>query len=173
MLRKLVLNPDLSQLYVAQDGTDYAIVNAEAEGELPVSFRAATNGSYTFSVATEEVEMNYLHLIDHKTGADVDLLQTPSYTFEASTADYECRFTLVFARGASTTDDTFAYYNGSQWVVSSEADATLQVIDVMGRVLSSQNINGNAEVSIDRAAGVYLLRLINGSDVKVQKIVIQ
>ena len=173
MLRKLVLNPDLSQLYVAQGGIDYAIVNAEAEGELPVSFRAATNGSYTFSVATEEVVMNYLHLIDHKTGADVDLLQTPSYTFEASTADYECRFTLVFACGASTTDDTFAYYNGSQWVVSSEADATLQVIDVMGRVLSSQNINGNAEVSIDRAAGVYLLRLINGSDVKVQKIVIQ
>ena len=172
MLRKLVLNPDLSQLYVAQDGTDYAIVNAEAEGELPVSFRAATNGSYTFSMAMEEVEMNYLHLIDHKTGADVDLLQTPSYTFEASTADYECRFTLVFARGASTTDDTFAYYNGSQWVVSSEADATLQVVDMMGRVLSSQSINGDAEVSIDRAAGVYLLRLINGSDVKVQKIVI-
>lgn len=172
MLRKLVLNPDLSQLYVPQGGTDYAIVNAEAEGELPVSFRAATNGSYTFSVATEEVEMNYLHLIDHKTGTDVDLLQTPSYTFEASTVDYECRFTLVFARGASTTDDTFAYYNGSQWVVSSEADATLQVIDVMGRVLSSQSINGDAKVSIDRAAGVYLLRLINGSDVKVQKIVI-
>ena len=173
MLRKLVLNPDLSQLYVPQGGTDYAIVNAEAEGELPVSFRAATNGSYTFSVATEEVEMNYLHLIDHKTGTDVDLLQTPSYTFEASTADYECRFTLVFARGASTTDDTFAYYNGSQWVVSSEADATLQVIDVMGRVLSSQNINGDAEVSIDRAAGVYLLRLMKGDDVKVQKIIIQ
>lgn len=173
MLRKLVLNPDLSQLYVAQGGTDYAIVNAEAEGELPVSFRAATNGSYTFSVATEEVVMNYLHLIDHKTGADVDLLQTPSYTFEASTADYECRFTLVFACGASTTDDTFAYYNGSQWVVSSEADATLQVIDVMGRVLSSQSINGDAEVDIHRAAGVYLLRLKKGDDVKVQKIIIQ
>ena len=174
MLRKLVLNPDLSQLYVAQGGTDYAIVNAEAEGELPVSFRAATNGSYTFSVATEEVEMNYLHLIDHKTGADVDLLQTPSYTFEASIGDFECRFKLVFACG-DTNDgsETFAYYNGSQWVVSSKADATLQVIDVMGRVLSSQNINGNAEVSIDRAAGVYLLRLINGSDVKVQKIIIQ
>ena len=175
MLRKLVLNPDLSQLYVAQDGTDYAIVNAEAEGELPVSFRAATNGSYTFSVAAEEVEMNYLHLIDHKTGADVDLLQTPYYTFTAQTTDYESRFRLVFATDSSTSSETgnFAYYNGSQWVVSSEADATLQVIDVMGRVLSSQSINGDAEVSIDRAAGVYLLRLINGSDVKVQKIIIQ
>lgn len=173
MLRKLVLNPDLSQLYVAQDGTDYAIVNAEAEGEMPVSFRAAVNGSYTFSVAAEGVTMRYLHLIDHKTGTDVDLLQTPSYTFEASTADYECRFTLVFARGASTTDDTFAYYNGSQWVVNSDGATTLQVIDMMGRVLSSQTVNGNAQVSIDRAAGVYLLRLMKGDDVKVQKIIIQ
>ena len=174
MLRKLVLNPDLSQLYVAQDGTDYAIVNAEAEGELPVSFRAAVNGSYTFRVAAEGVTMRYLHLIDLKTGADVDLLQTPYYTFTAQTTDYESRFRLVFATGSSTSSETgnFAYYNGSQWVVSSEADATLQVIDVMGRVLSSQSINGDAEVSIHRAAGVYLLRLINGSDVKVQKIVI-
>ena len=173
MLRKLVLTPDLSQLYVAKGGTDYAIVNAEAEGEMPVSFRAATNGSYTFSVAAEGVGFNYLHLIDHKTGADVNLLQTPYYTFEAKTTDYESRFKLVFSVGAPTDDEVFAYYNGSQWVVSSEADATLQVIDVMGRVLSSQSINGDAEVSIDRDAGVYLLRLINGSDVKVQKIIIQ
>ena len=57
-------------------------------------------------------------------------------------------------------------------MVSSEGEATLQVVDMMGRVLSSQTVNGNAQVSIDRAAGVYLLRLINGSDVKVQKIVI-
>ncbi len=173
MLRKLVLNPDLSQLYVAQGGTDYAIVNAEAEGEMPVSFRAAENGNYTISVAAEGVGFSYLHLIDHKTGADVDLLQTPYYTFEAKTGDYESRFMLVFSVGASADDEAFAYYNGSQWVVSNEGEAMLQVVDVMGRVLSSQNINGNAEVSIDRAAGVYLLRLINGSDVKVQKIIIQ
>ena len=185
-LRKLVLNPDLSQLYVAQGGIDYAIVNAEAEGEVPVSFRAAANGSYTISVATEGVSFNYLHLIDNKTGADVDLLhpetviarneaiQEPvSYTFEANTADYASRFKLVFSVGAPTADEAFAYYNGSQWVVSSEGEATLQVVDVMGRVLSSQTVNGNAEVSIHRAAGVYLLRLINGSDVKVQKIIIR
>ena len=185
-LRKLVLNPDLSQLYVAQGGIDYAIVNAEAEGEVPVSFRAAANGSYTISVAAEGVSFNYLHLIDNKTGADVDLLhpetviarneaiQEPvSYTFEANTADYASRFKLVFSVGAPTADEAFAYYNGSQWVVSSEGEATLQVVDVMGRVLSSQTVNGNAEVSIHRAAGVYLLRLINGSDVKVQKIIIQ
>lgn len=173
LLRKLVLNPDLSQLYVAQDGIDYAIVNAEAEGELPVSFRAATNGSYTLSVAAEGVGFNYLHLVDNMNGNDVDLLQTPYYTFEAKTGDYESRFRLVFSVGTPTDDEAFAYYNGSQWVVNSDGATTLQVIDVMGRVLSSQSINGDAEVSIDRAAGVYLLRLMKGDDVKVQKIIIQ
>ena len=173
MLRKLVLNPELSQLYVAQDGMDYAIVNAETEGEMPLNFRPMNNGSYTISVAAEGVVMNYLHLIDHKTGADIDLLQTPYYTFEAKTGDYESRFMLVFSVGALTDDETFAYYNGSQWVVSSDGEATLQVIDMMGRVLSSQNVNGDAEVNIQRAAGVYLLRLMKGDDVKVQKIVIR
>lgn len=173
LLRKLVLNPDLPQIYVAQDGADYAIVNAEAEGELPVSFRAATNGSYTFSVAAEGVTMRYLHLIDLKTGADVDLLQTPYYTFTAQTTDYESRFRLLFATGSSTSSETgnFAYYNGSQWMVSNEGKATLQVVDMMGRVLSSQNINGNAELNLNQAQGVYVLRLINNNEIKTQKII--
>jgi hypothetical protein len=34
------------------------------------------------------------------TGADIDLLQTPSYTFEAKTSDHASRFRLVFS-----TDD--------------------------------------------------------------------
>lgn len=176
MLRKLVLNQELSQLYVEQEGTDYAIVNAEAEGELPVSFRAAENGSYTLSVAAEGVTMRYLHLIDLKTGADVDLLQTPYYTFTAQTTDYESRFRLVFATGSSTSSETgnFAYYDGSVWMVTGYYDnATLQVVDMMGRVLSSQTVNGSAELNINQAQGVYVLRLINGNEIKSQKIVVR
>jgi hypothetical protein len=47
--------------------------------------------------------MDYLHLIDTMTGADIDLLarrqaQGPaSYSFKASTQDDESRFKLVFA----------------------------------------------------------------------------
>jgi hypothetical protein len=174
LLRKLVLNPDNAQLYVAQDGTDYAIVNAEAEGELPVSFRAAENGNYTITANAEGVNFRYLHLIDNKTGADVDLLQTPTYSFEATTADYTSRFRLVFSANSvceDTDGDAFAFFNGSQWVVSNEGEATLQVVDVLGRVLSSQVINGDAEVSIHEAQGIYLLRLLSGDSVKVQKII--
>ena len=99
-----------------------------------------------------------------------------SYTFTAKTTDYASRFRLVFsgqADGPSAAPQTFAYYNGSEWGVSNQGRATLQVVDVMGRVLSSEQIDGNAEVGINQPAGVYMLRLVNGDNVKVQKVVVR
>ena len=176
-LPKFQLNPENTKLYIAQGNKDYAIVRSAAQGEMPVSFRASANGTYTLSIEAENVEMDYLHLIDNMTGADVDLLQTPSYTFEATTRDYASRFRLVFSAnetdGPSTGSGAFAYFNGSEWQISNVGEATLQVVDVMGRTLSSQTISGNANVSINQPAGIYMLRLVNGNDVKVQKVVVR
>lgn len=174
-LPKFQLNPNNTKLYVAQGNKDYAIVRSAAQGEMPVSFRAAENGTYTLSIETENVEMNYLHLIDNLTGMDVDLLATPNYTFEAKTSDYASRFRLVFSANSidEQNAETFAYFNGSEWMVSNLGEATLQVVDVMGRVLSTETISGNAELSLNQPAGVYMLRLINGNDVKVQKVVVR
>lgn len=170
-------------VYIPQGGKDYAVVCGTNEGEMPVNFEAAKNGTYTLSVEPENVEMNYLHLIDNKTGNDVDLLATPSYTFNANTGDNVNRFRLVFnANGIEENDTeantTFAYFNGSEWVINNPStgsgdNATLQVIDMMGRVLSSQTLNGNANVTLNQAAGIYMLRLVNGENVKVQKVVVR
>ena len=116
--------------------------------------------------------MNYLHLIDNMTGADVNLLETPAYTFEAKTTDYASRFRLVFAAGNSN-DDNFAFFNNGNLVVNNEGNATLQVIDVNGRILNSESISGSTCISVNAAAGVYMIRLINGDNVKVQKVVVK
>jgi len=117
------------------------------------------------------------------TGADVDLLalrqaQGPaSYTFKARTTDYESRFKLVFVAnngdGSSTGSETFAFFCNGQYIIANEGEATLQIIDINGRILSSETINGSVNKSINKPAGVYMLRLINGEDVKVQKIVVR
>lgn len=121
--------------------------------------------------------MNYLHLIDNMTGADIDLLQTPSYTFTARTTDYESRFRLVFASicgDANGDNETFAFFNGSTWNIANEGEATLQVVDMMGRILSSQTVNGNATLSTDNlATGVYVMQLVSNDNVKTQKIIIK
>lgn len=179
MMRKFYLSNNSTRVYIPQGNKDFAVVRSANEGEMPVNFKAETNGNYTISVNAENVEMNYLHLIDNLTGADVDLLATPSYSFEANTNDYATRFRLVFKANANVHEnadadaDTFAFFNGNEWVVSNIGEATLQVVDVMGRVLSSETINGNAEISIKQEPGVYMLRLINGDNVKTQKVVVR
>ena len=171
-LPKFQLNANSTKVYFPMEGNDYAIVNAAEMGEMPVSFKAESNGTYTMSFTTEEVSFNYLHLIDNLTGNDVDLLATPSYSFEAKTTDYTSRFKLVFATG-NNSNDNFAFMSNGNLVINNEGKATVQVIDVNGRILSSESINGSASVNIDAAAGVYMIRLINGNDVKVQKMVVR
>lgn len=176
-LPKYQLFKNSTMLYIPKNGKDYAIVNSEAQGEMPVNFKAEENGTYTLSVNTEEMELNYLHLIDNMTGMDVDLLQTPSYTFDATTNDYASRFRLVFSAnnvdGPSAGSEAFAFYSNGNWVVNNEGEATLQVIDVNGRIVSNETINGTVATSINATPGVYMLRLVNGNEVKTQKIVVR
>ena len=160
-----------SSIYMPVDNNEYAVVYTEEQGEMPVNFKAESNGSYTISFNTENVELGYLHLIDNMNGNDVDLLANPSYSFEAKTTDYESRFKLVFATG--NNDDNFAFFSNGSFVINNEGNATLQVIDINGRILKSESINGCTNIDMNTAAGVYMLRLVNGNDVKVQKVVVR
>ena len=177
MFGKYMLNKNGTKLYIPQGGKDYAVVRAQSEGEIPLNFKTSQNGSFTLHVNVEGVELNYLHLIDNMNGADIDLLAEPSYSFEARTTDYASRFRLVFSandeNGASTGSATFAYYNGSEWVISNMGEATLQVVDVMGRVLRTETINGNTTINLNQKSGVYMLRLVSGDSVKAQKVVVR
>ena len=172
-LPKFQLNPNSTKVFIPQGMNDYAVVSSANEGEMPVSFKAAKDGNYTIAINVEGVEASYLHLIDNLTGVDVDLLTTPSYSFEARTTDYASRFKLVFVCGDANDDNDFVYFNGSKWVVNNIGNATLQVVDVTGRVLSSETIDGNASINVDATPGIYMMRLVNGENVKVQKIVVR
>ena len=183
-LGKFIFNENRSKLYIQQGSEDYAIAYSDGQGEMPLNFKAAEDGEYTISFNPENVEQDYLHLIDNMTGADVDLLASnggdarlcvSTYTFTAKTTDYESRFRLVFSlcEDANGDNETFAFFSNGNWIIANEGQATLQVVDVMGRVLSSQAISDNAEVNVNQPAGVYVLRLINGENVKVQKVVVR
>jgi hypothetical protein len=110
-LEKFSLREDGSRLYIPQGGKDYAVVSTErTTGELPVSFKAEQDGTYTLSFGCEGVEFSYLHLLDNVTGEDIDLLVpeprslslsnevegSMTYTFNACTTDTPNRFRLVF-----------------------------------------------------------------------------
>ena len=198
-LPKFQMRESSTKIYIPQDGEDYAIVSVSAgrdvaryvSTEVPVNFKAEHNGTYTLTFSTENVDFSYLHLIDNMTGADVDLVpllrgqggltQSTSYTFTAKTTDYASRFKLVFVAngedGSSTGSETFAYIHNGDIIINGEG--TLQVMDVMGRVILSGDamkckFGGANRVSTGgMTPDVYVLRLIQGDKVRTQKIVIE
>ena len=179
-LPKFMLNPGNTKLYIPLEGTDYAVVTSDMDNATPVSFKARENGTYTLSADIVNLELEYLHLIDNKTGDDIDLLQTPSYTFQAYTTDYAERFMLVYASSsicgdANGDNAAFAFVSdGNIIVVGAEAGAVLQMVDATGRVLFCRDAsNASAISTTGMAPGGYILRLVNGDDVKVQKIVVR
>ena len=175
-LGKLSLMANADQLYIPQNGKSYAVVHCSGVGEMPLNFEASANGTFTISASVEAMEMAYLHLIDNLEGADIDLLQQPYYTFNAKYTDYPSRFKVVFASVSENADgdhETFAFNNNGNWIILNEGRATLQVVDVNGRILSNEQIEGCAETHINASAGLYIIRLINGDNVKVQKVVVR
>ena len=189
-LGKFYFGEQNANIYIPQNGKDYAIVSVDRDGvhtvstDMPVNFKANADGQYTLSVNPEGVEMAYLHLIDNMTGADVDLLATNGedakhcvpYTFTAKTTDYESRFRLVFAAnsedGSSTGSEAFAFFSDGNIIVN--GIGTLQVIDMLGHQLLSRDIHSAFRIPNSAfPKGVYVLRLIQGDNIKTQKIVIR
>lgn len=174
-LPKFNLFENNSKLYIPQDGTDYAVVSSQGQEELPINFKAEKNGTYTLSFDMENVAFDNLRLIDNLTGVETDLLAAPSYTFTARTTDYASRFRLVFSANnvnENAENDTFAYFNGSEWVVNANDNATLEVIDMMGRTVLCKDVARNVSTN-GWAQGVYVIRLTDNNSVKTQKIVVR
>ncbi|MBR6847535.1 MAG: T9SS type A sorting domain-containing protein [Bacteroidales bacterium] len=114
-------------------------------------------------------------MIDNLAGADIDLLQTPSYTFTARNDDYASRFKLVFnvQQGGEVADEDFAFISNGELIVN--GTGTLQVIDALGRELVCKKLSPlTSHLSLlTFKPGVYVLRLVNGEKLKTQKIVIR
>ena len=176
-LRKMYITDNTTKLYVMNEGKDWAATTVEnTQGELPLFFRAVEDGTYTINVKHEGIELSYLHLIDNLTGANVDLLSTTSYTFSARSDDYASRFRLVFdanaSAGSSSENDDFAFISNGEIIVN--GNGIVQVIDILGRQMFSHEVNSAFRIpNSEFSPGVYVLQLIQGTQVRNQKIIIK
>ena len=162
-----------TQLTLWHDGQDYAVAYTNGQDEMPLSFKAAENGTYSIGIESNSLDLDYLHLIDNMTGADIDLLATPNYTFEANPTDYASRFRIVFIEQATgcRPDEGIGFITQGVFQLT-EGQATLQVIDLNGRVLRSENDSNSIELG-NLPAGIYMIRKISAERTDVQRIVIE
>ena len=161
-----------ASLFIPRDGKEYAIASTEKQGEMPVNFKAAQDGTYSISINPETVEMDYLYLIDNLTGAQIDLLTTPSYSFSAKTNDYASRFRLVFSVQDNNEESTHLA-TVSNGTISINGEGSAQVIDLMGHIVMTLGDAKRGITTSSMAPGIYTIRLINGENVKTQKIIIK
>ena len=177
ILPKFMLDSNNTKIYIPQSGSQYAVVSSDNVNSLPVNFKARENGNYTLSIDITEVRMEYLHLIDNMTGADVDLLVQPDYHFTASSHDYEARFTLVFRAMTGVEEQgqqSFCFVNGRNLYFCEDVEGTtLSLVDMTGRTVRHETLKGNGVSLSNLSEGIYVVRLTNGNDTKVQKIVVK
>ena len=175
-LAKMRFDNAHAELYFRNGEADFAVApNKEDEVEYPLCFKTKRNGFFTIDATLLNAQCDYLHLIDNLTGADVDLLAMPTYAFEAKTSDYPSRFKLVLLD--KTVDgphqETFVHFHNGKCMIATEREATMQIIDVFGRVLHSEQVQGTCEKHMNVAPGVYVIRLLNDDVVKSQKVIIK
>ena len=168
------------QMYARFEGEDYGAFFAKKGTErVTVCFKtdAETPKPYTLRWNLQNGDFHSLRLIDNLTGINYDMLEHDCYTFEASKYDYSTRFYIVFSctdvdEHEEETENNFAFFDGSQWVVN--GNGQLELVDLLGRVLQSVRVSGDqSRVGFSQYQnGIYLLRLRSGNMVKVQKIVL-
>ncbi len=179
-LAKFALFEKSPLVFFTKDNKDLAILSVDSVDVQPLKFKAEENSSYTMHFEPKDLDLNYMHLIDNRTGANIDLLNTPNYTFSATTNDYSSRFKLIFDPHYNVGEyenDVFAYYANGEIVINDVVEtqnfASLQIIDMMGRiVVSIGDVSGNVS-TIGIAPGVYMLRLNTSNGLRTQKMVIE
>jgi hypothetical protein len=163
--------------YAQHDDTHYAALFAKKGVErVPLWFEANEDDVFTIKWETANGDFQSMYLVDNMTGAKCDMTEMDRYTFQGHVGDYRSRFYITFnvtdLEEQVDDDHDFAFYDGSQWVVTGNGD--LEFIDLQGRVLNRTIVSGGqSRVSLPNvASGLYLFRLTNGDETKIQKIIV-
>ena len=165
-------NDAIATVYVAEGGKNYGIYNCDADvQEVELSFNANKMGNYTISIEPNG-KFETVTLVDRFTGVETNML-VEDYNFTAMSSDNHNRFIVRFANGQQTTDNShFVYQSGEELILNIQGE--VQIVDVLGRVV----YNGEAMNDINRInvssfnSGAYMVKVMNGNEVKVEKVVI-
>ena len=177
---KLRVGAAKGRIALRHDGRDFAILFRDMnQGSQPLYFDAKEDGTFTLSWNTANANFQSLTLVDNITGVKLDMLTHDHYEFHGNMSDYKSRFKVLIGEftdieeNEEVTENSFAFFDGSEWVVNGQGQ--LEVVDMLGRTVRNERLaNDQNRVSLNGVAnGVYLMRVANGNDVKVQKIIIQ
>ncbi len=165
------LNENIAEIYVENAGGKYGIFSFDEDvNEVKLGFKASKTGTHIIRIDADG-KYEYITLVDNITGVETDMLKN-EYSFTVlSTNEKRDRFTVKFGKKAEVENDNFVYQSGSELII--EGNGSVQIIDVMGRVVYNNELSGNTRVNITHLnKAAYIVRRVDGSNVNTQKIII-
>ena len=165
-------NENIASVYVKDKNINYGILNFSKDvNEIPLYFEAKEMGTYTLTFDIKGKVEN-LYLIDRLTGDKVNIIMEKEYTFVAKANDSAERFVLLANAQSlnSATQSNFVYVNNGELIIN--AKGSIQIIDMMGRVVLSEE-NAMAHINVSGLKNsAYIVRCVNDDEVKIQKIIL-
>ena len=165
-------NKKIANIYVNHNDIDYGIYNYSSDTkEIELHFEAVQIGKYTISIESKGM-FDYIILVDRFSGTETNMLHS-DYSFTASSQDESNRFLLKLSANndIENNQDNFVYQSGEELIIN--AEGTLQIIDIMGRVVYTRDANKNDRINVSLLKkAAYIVRCIGTDKVKTQKIVI-
>jgi hypothetical protein len=179
-------------IYSVLDGQNL-VINAmpNVEGkEIPVGVVTTSAGQWTISVHNSDAfvsEASTLVLEDRSTGIFYNLKNTPEVTFDMPEGNVGSRFYIhvgnatTSVKGISAASKGVSIYSNSDKLFVNfgtelKGSTTVEVYNLTGQLMTSvdaTSFKGIREVSMNNAAaGNYLVKVVNGSNVITDKVFI-
>ena len=173
------LAPSLYTVVEGKQLSTNSIPSITGNMHVPVHF--VKNNGTNFMLEAENIAAfgTEVNLVDNKTGQITNLYQNPSYSFTAENGDeperFELHFGLVSLSELPQPTPLKAYITNGKLYFPLQGDATLEVIDLLGRMLMNTKVSGNGLTSktMELPAGVYMVQLSYSNIRQTAKVVVK
>lgn len=116
----------------------------------------------TFTFVELEPKTTYMARVQSSCGYDM-----------SDMSEWICFATLSgFAVPEDHVEAPFASYDNGVIRIHNEGEATLHIVDVLGRMVVSENVNGSQNVNVNLKSGMYMLQLVQDQRVRTQKMLV-
>ncbi len=153
------------EIYSRSSNGDELMVNATNNVErITTGIIIYEEGQYKLTFEGIDAFEEKLFLRDLKTGEKVSLNDETVYEFAASPKDVADRFEIGTFKDATGIEELVqkldVLYNGQELIFGQTPDiATLEVFDLSGRKIHTQQIQGQNRIALKLPNGVYIVRL--------------
>jgi len=149
--------------------------------QVPLGIFTTYNGNADLTFSGMDTYSCDITLLDHLTGAEIDLTGLPSYNYQIGiTGSADSRFELDFGQRVPTSNPTdnvniqAFVRDGKIVVVTSDDLQNLKIYSVSGSQIANLNVSGKSYIVNEQLpAGIYLVTIQTTRKISTQKIVLK